>query len=94
MTSPERPFDPVGLLRELERGRVGYVLVGTLAGVIRGAPEQTSVVEICPSLKRENLLRLERTLASVGALPADTGGHLSQMSVDAVRRFATPYGDL
>ncbi len=96
MSSPDgAPFDPVALLRELERGRVAYVLVGTLAGILRGAPEVTSIVEICPALKDENLLRLEQTLVRIGAVPGDRSrGGLRELAPGEQRRFDTPDGEL
>jgi hypothetical protein len=71
--SAVRRFDPLAVLRGLDEHRVAFVLVGVLAGVARGAPEETDVVEICPSLREDNLERLDAALEKLGAEPADGG---------------------
>jgi hypothetical protein len=58
MTSPE--FDPYAVLRELERERVTYVIVGGLARVIHGSGELT-----------KNLERLQTALESLHARRTD-----------------------
>lgn len=62
-------FDPVAILAALERHRVGYVLVGELAGVIHGSGMAAQTVDITPSLKPENLERVAATLTDLGASP-------------------------
>lgn len=72
-----------------------YILVGTLAGILRGAPETTERVEICPAPKAENLARLHGAL---GLLNVDTedGGRASEdlRPPDPARRFDTAFGEL
>ena len=63
------PFDPRGILAALERNYVAYVLIGGLARVIRGADELTGGVDICPSMRPDNLERLERALGDLEAKP-------------------------
>ncbi|MGH3019966.1 MAG: hypothetical protein ACRDNR_07390, partial [Gaiellaceae bacterium] len=65
------PFDPYALLGALERRRVTYIVIGAFARVIRGADEVTDGLDIAPSLREENLRRLEEALADLGAERAD-----------------------
>lgn len=70
MTSPRAPFDPRDILAALEREYVAYVVIGGLARVLRGTDETTEGVDICPSLRGENLQRLTRALAALGVKDA------------------------
>ncbi len=65
------PFDPRALLAALERHRVNYVVIGGLARVIQGTDEITHDVDVCPSLRPDNLRRLGTALAEIGARTAD-----------------------
>jgi hypothetical protein len=65
------PFDPYALLAALERRRVTYIVIGAFARVIRGADELTDGLDIAPSLREENLHRLEDALADLGAARTD-----------------------
>jgi hypothetical protein len=68
----EQPsFDPIGILSALDRHRVSYVLVGGLARVVQGAEEVTDGVDIVPSMRAENLRRLEEALGDLGATTVD-----------------------
>ncbi len=67
----ERSFDPIGILSALDRQRVSYVLIGGLARVIQGAEEVTGGVDIVPSMRAENLRRLEQALGDLGATAVD-----------------------
>lgn len=60
-------FDPRGILAALDRNYVAYVLIGGLARVIRGTDEVTRGVDVCPSLRPENLERLGRALGELEA---------------------------
>src|SRR4051794_11994603 len=94
MSSP-RPFDPFALLRALDQHRVAFVLVGTMAGVARGAPEETDVVEIAPSLREDNLQRLDAALSALAARPLDDGSSaVMGISRGDTRRFETEAGEL
>jgi hypothetical protein len=68
---PGAPFDPRGLLAALDRNYVGYVVIGGFARAIRGTDELTDGVDVCPSLRPENLERLERALGELEARRAD-----------------------
>jgi hypothetical protein len=65
------PFDPYALLGALERRRVAYIVIGAFARVIRGADELTDGLDIAPSLREENLRRLEEAVADLWAERAD-----------------------
>jgi len=60
-------FDPYAVIRELERERVTYVVIGGLARVIRGSDELTRGTDLAPSPRPQNLGRLERALANLNA---------------------------
>jgi hypothetical protein len=60
-------FDPLGILATLDQHRVSYVVVGGLARVIQGAEEVTRGVDVVPSMRAENLRRLELALHDLGA---------------------------
>jgi transcriptional regulator with XRE-family HTH domain len=66
-----RSFDPRAILAALERRRVTYVLIGGLARVIQGSEELTHGLDLVPSLRTENLRRLELALEDIGAERAD-----------------------
>jgi hypothetical protein len=68
--SPAR-FDPYAVLRELESRRVGYVIIGGLARVLRGSDELTQGVDLTPSALPQNLDRLQQALENLGARRAD-----------------------
>jgi transcriptional regulator with XRE-family HTH domain len=59
--------DPRPRLAALERARVSYVLIGSLARFVRGVDEESMEVEIVPSLRPDNLRRLTRALRELGA---------------------------
>jgi len=67
MISELRPFDPYGILAALEHHRVTYILIGGFARVIQGSEEITHGLDLVPSLRGENLLRLGLALAELGA---------------------------
>ena len=65
------PFDPRALLAALDRNFVAYVVIGGFARVIRGTNELTNGVDICPSLRPENLERLDKALTELEAKRTD-----------------------
>ena len=65
--SRRTPFDPYELLAALDRDRVSYVVVGGFARVVHGSGEVTDGLDIAPSLRDENLRRLDRALDELGA---------------------------
>jgi hypothetical protein len=93
----ETRFDPYALLQALDRHRVTYVLVGGFARIVQGTEELTQGLDVTPSLREQNLERLERALREVDARRAD--GHALRMSQDGlaaepVHELETRYGQL
>jgi hypothetical protein len=82
-------FDPRGVLAALEREYVAYVLIGGLARVLRGTDETTEGVDICPSLRGENVQRIGRAL---GALRGEDPPEPLDLERLPVLTFETPSG--
>ena len=88
-------FDPLGLLATLDRHRVAYIVVGAVARVVQGAEEITRGVDVVPSMKPENLRRLDAALRDLAARRADG----REISADGLRdepvvELVTARGDL
>ena len=64
-------FDPYALLEALERQRVTYIIVGGLGRVLHGSDELTDGLDIVPSMREENLRRLELALDELNARRPD-----------------------
>jgi hypothetical protein len=64
-------FDPIAVLQALERHRVTFIVVGGLGRVIHGSDELTDGIDIVPSLREENLAKLELALEDLNARRAD-----------------------
>lgn len=60
-------FDPVEVLRALERHGVRYVLIGGIAARLRGAPLLTEDLDVTPDATADNLERLCRALVELDA---------------------------
>ncbi len=71
MADNRSSFDPLGLLKTLDRHRVTYIVIGSLARIIQGADEMTSGVDIVPAMRDENLRRLDLALEELDARRAD-----------------------
>lgn len=84
-------FDPYVILSALERERVAYVLIGGLARVIEGSDELTRGVDITPSLRPENLRRLEHALANLSA-PFSLDG--SEFAAEPAVAVDSQYGEI
>jgi hypothetical protein len=65
------PFDPYAIFEALDRHRVTYVVVGGFARVVHGTAETTDGLDVVPSLREENLRRLDRALEELGAAGPD-----------------------
>jgi hypothetical protein len=87
-------FDPIEILAALDRHRVSYVLIGALARVIQGAEEVTSGVDIVPSMRPENLRRLEQALGDLGATTANGKQPVLGAKAPAVLELRTDRGQL
>lgn len=55
-------FDPYELLAALQARRVPFVVIGAFARVIHGTGEVTDGLDITPSMREDNLSRLEKAL--------------------------------
>ncbi len=64
-------FDPYELLGALQGHNVSFVVIGAFARVVRGTRELTDGIDITPSMREENLPRLERAFADLEARRAD-----------------------
>jgi hypothetical protein len=90
-------LDPYGLLQALDRHRVTYVLIGGFARIVQGTEEMTYGLDVTPSLREENLRRLELALHDVDARRTD-GRELSldagTIAAQPVHELKTRYGEL
>jgi hypothetical protein len=84
-------FDPYELLAALDRERVSYVIIGGFARVVHGSGEVTDGLDIAPSLRDENLRRLDRVLDQLGFRDA---GLAEQMSTREPLTAETQAGEL
>ena len=64
-------FDPYTIVAELDSVRTFYVVVGALARVIQGSDEVTRGLDLTPSLRPENLRKLEHALETLNARRVD-----------------------
>jgi hypothetical protein len=64
-------FDPYAILRELQEARVYFVVIGALARVIQGSDEVTRGLDLTPSLRPQNLERLQEALENLNARRPD-----------------------
>jgi hypothetical protein len=90
-------LDPYGLLQALDRHRVAHVVIGGFARIVQGTEEMTYGLDITPSVREQNLERLEQALEEVGATRVD-GRELSldpkTLASEPVHEFKTRYGEL
>ena len=96
VADPSPSFDPRGLLATLDRHRVSYIVVGAFARVVQGADEVTRGIDIVPSMRDENLRRLDAALEELDAEAVD-GRDRSAAAIgdgEAVREFRTSRGEL
>jgi hypothetical protein len=90
-------FDPYALLQALDGQRVTYVVVGGFARIVQGTEEMTYGLDVTPSLREQNLERLERTLEEIDARRVD-GQTLrldsQTLAAKPVHELETRYGQL
>jgi hypothetical protein len=87
-------FDPYELLGTLQRHHVSCVVVGAFARVIHGTGELTAGVDVTPSLRADNLARLEKALGELEAGRVD-GRKLDLQDIDEpVLELGTRAGEL
>jgi hypothetical protein len=98
VSSPPTTFDPRGLLGVFDRHRVAYIIVGAFGRVVQGADEITRGVDIVPSMREDNLRRLDAALTGLGA-QGPNGDQPSLADSDRkqpepVLELSTDYGEL
>jgi hypothetical protein len=64
-------FHPYELLRALQANHVSFVVIGAFARVIHGTGEITDGLDITPSVRGDNLARLEKALNELDATRRD-----------------------
>src|SRR4051812_405224 len=90
-------FDPYGVLQALDRHRVKYVVVGGFARVLQGTEEITRGIDIVPSVRADNLNRLDKALQEIHATPVGAQKLEpveSSILEQPVLELATDYGEL
>jgi hypothetical protein len=86
-------FDPHELLAALQGRHVSFVVIGAFARVIHGTGEVTEGLDITPSMRDDNLARVEKALADLEASRAD-GKPLDLADVDPLIELETRAGEL
>ncbi|MGI8575467.1 MAG: hypothetical protein ACR2MA_09005 [Egibacteraceae bacterium] len=61
------PFDPLAVLRTLDRHGVRFVVIGGIAARLWGSPSLTGDLDLCYRRDRENLRRLAEALQELHA---------------------------
>jgi hypothetical protein len=71
VTERTTQFDPYELLGTLQRHHVSFVVIGAFARVIHGTGELTHGIDVTPSLREDNLSRLENALSDLDGSRVD-----------------------
>jgi hypothetical protein len=88
-------FDPYALLTALNGGRVSFVAVGAFARVVHGSAEVTRGLDIVPSLRDENLRRLQVVVEELdGRGPSRRRIVVEGLEVGGILRARTGAGEL
>jgi hypothetical protein len=87
-------FDPCELLAVLQSRRVAFIVIGAFARVIRGTGEVTDGLDITPSMRQDNVSRLEKALADLEAERVDGEQLDLETSREPVIELRTPTGEL
>lgn len=93
MADSQPAFDPLAMLAALDRQRVTYVVVGGFARVIQGAEETTHGIDVVPSMREENLRRLDLALQELNAR-TQSGDPVSFDESEPVVELTTDQGEL
>jgi transcriptional regulator with XRE-family HTH domain len=95
------PFDPLPVLRALDAAGVRFVLIGTLAGALRGSPllPIEATVTLVPQADPVNLERLATALATSGATGSSSEArrwlsNRGEIAIDPAPRGTAGYSDL
>jgi hypothetical protein len=94
-------FRPDKIFAVLQHHRVDYVTIGGIAATLHGSNLRTGDLDICPSLKANNLSRLAAALQDLRAkIRAEGAPYGISVSIDAsfleslqMVNFTTRYGD-
>ena len=91
------PFDPYAILAALDRRRVTYIVIGSFGRIVRGAEEVPDGLDIVPSLRKENLRRLNEGMLELQAV--DANGREIALEAATITNHAliearTPAGDV
>lgn len=72
----EPAFDPLPALAALEEARVDFVMIGSLAAVLRGSPlvPLDATIAIVPAEREDGLAGIDEALAQLGATRPDAEG--------------------
>ena len=97
MAETRARFDPYGILQTLDKHRVSYVVIGAFARVLQGTEEITRGIDIVPSMRGDNLRRLEASLHELNA--RQPGGRPFDLTEAALARgpvleAATDHGEI
>lgn len=94
-------FDPREICRELNSHGVKYVVIGGFAAAVHGSPLPTEDIDIVPAGDEDNLERLGRALAAIGArIRTATGPIATRLdgpflaAMPVMLNLTTAYGDL
>jgi hypothetical protein len=90
----EGVFDPIEILRALDRRRVAYIVIGALGRVIQGSGEVTDGIDIVPSTREENVHKLGLALEDLNARPTDGGPLVLDQRLKPVLELETDAGEL
>jgi len=93
-----RPADPVEILRLLAAGKVDFIVVGMVAGVLRGAPVTTVDLDIVHRRGMDNVSRLVHVLDELQAVyrhdPRRMRPAESHLTTAGHQLLSTKHGDL
>jgi hypothetical protein len=90
-----RAFDPIAVLRELDRHRVTYIVIGALGRVIQGSGEVTDGVDVTLLPREQNLRRLALALDDLNARRSDGKAlSLERLASEPMLDFDTDAGEV
>ena len=90
----EWPFEPLPVLRALDRHGVEYVLIGGLAAVLQGSPLPTYDIDITPAPSAANGRRLQAALADLAAVALTDVEDAKALRPKVDLSFYTPFGHI
>jgi hypothetical protein len=94
MANRASAFNPYELLSALKSAHVNFVVIGAFARVIHGTGEVTDGLDITPSMREDNVSRLEKALDDLEAVRVDGRPLDVSDSSDPVIALRTRAGEL